>query len=633
MPFKVTDLAFFCPLPISLFVAFQFRYLARPSDIPLVSATSTCLYAISITNSFNISASLLARSLACALASGSAKITLTNSNFNSLTSSPLQFPIAPSASTMKLDWAITSSTLTALTAVEVPPSLVGNVGSMNQTLSIQNSRLNFLSLADLYSTSISSSSFYNVRWAPTIFNISGAYFEMNLPAGSSSTSLTFASVTGPVQGLVVNDSSADSAFNIQRAVEFISPTSTWTSVLRANRIAMSTGSSLKLRELTVTEAIDGSGSEEGRPQLGRQVTAASPLLGPRLTFSPSTLSNTSLDLTAVPIMTLLVTSGGSALTNAPFLASSDSSIVGVPQSIYINWTDSAPPTSGVEYVIAVVDEMIEGWSMNSTAHSSSDYSFSVYMLPAVGKREMGGIWSQRSAPLSSYPRMVFKLIDEAVVPTSAPIPLVSPIEPVSSPVEAPVATPQVLSCPPPIPAGFICVDGHLVAPGGVTSNTTIVLPGQAGVITVGGNLTIGGSVTFSGVGSSINVTGCVQISGGIVIDLRGIKSLPKGLVPLITQSANCSGTNLSQIPVTVHNKEDSCEKVTLRKQATTEAKDNKQTLSVVFYLDNSGCNTKWIILGAVLGGLVVIAVIVIIATSVILKNKRQKRERSRVATA
>lgn len=604
----------------------QFLYFAD-LDIPLLSALSTCLYDISISNSVNISAAYLARSFACPIASGSAKVTIANSSWYSLTNHLLQFPVPPAFTATKLDWNISSSTLQALTRIAPPPGLAYNLGTLNQTLSTQNARLDYLSLANLSSVSISNSSFYNVDWTPTKFDISGAYFEMNLPSGSPPTSLTLSSILGPAYGIVVNDSSASSSFSIVGAVELSSPNAS-TSVLTTNRITMAPGSSLKLRELTVTEAVEGSGIDEGRSQLGRQIGASRPSVGPQLTFHPSVLANTSLELGAVPMLNLIVPSAPSAF---PLLISSSSNITGAPQSIYIKWNDPLPPASGVEYIITEVSTVIEGWSLNSTVYTSSDYLFSVYTTTG-SKRDSQEINSLRSAPPITYPRMVFKFVEQdpstpITSPNDAPLDV-----PATIPSLDPTTTPQAPSCPQPIPVGFICVDGHIVAPGGVSSNTTIVLPGQAGVILVSGNLTVGGSVTFSGFGSSINVSGCIQITGGIIIDLRNIKNLPKGLFPLITQNANCTGTNLSQIPITVQNDDKSCESVKARKQGT-ETKDNKQTLSVVFYLDNSGCNTKWIILGAVLGGLIVIAVIVIIVTSTVLKSKRHRREKSRVATS
>lgn len=160
------------------------------------------------------------------------------------------------------------------------------------------------------------------------------------------------------------------------------------------------------------------------------------------------------------------------------------------------------------------------------------------------------------------------------------------------------------NCVAPPPTGFQCaIDGTIYATGNVDL-PSLTLPPQAGTVSIDGNLTISTPITFVGTDTTLNVSGCVT-APGIVVQLQPGQTLPKGRYTVLTQNDTCPEINL-QVTLT-NNKRGagSCEKVT-SKQDTTAPKNQ---LALLFTLDKSQCNVKWIILGSVLGSVLLILLI------------------------
>lgn len=194
------------------------------------------------------------------------------------------------------------------------------------------------------------------------------------------------------------------------------------------------------------------------------------------------------------------------------------------------------------------------------------------------------------------------------------------------------------TCPKVIPNGFTCVNGIVVSNGSIiispTSNTTSLTISSANVV-IQGNLTIanGSQIIFTDPTHSLQVQGCIELANGteVVVDLSQTKAadLPEGSHIILTQSGNCS-TSLQTAVLSLNKPKDTCKKVS----ASKTNQSNTNTLTVLFVTDSSPCNTKWIILGAVLGGVILIGVVVtIIVYKVIQSNKHKSAHRRLNGTA
>lgn len=162
-------------------------------------------------------------------------------------------------------------------------------------------------------------------------------------------------------------------------------------------------------------------------------------------------------------------------------------------------------------------------------------------------------------------------------------------------------------CPPP-PVGFTCVQGIWVADGSGNSTTTVVVPGNGGTVQVSGNLTVSGPIVFKGPGSSLNVSGCVNIPS-VEIEIDPSQEVPSTPVVLIQQGTDCRNSLGSTI-VSIIQPSQSCKKVSAKNNPTSQT-----SLIVTFAVDGSKCskNWRWIVLGTVLGvaALVALAAVII----------------------
>lgn len=166
------------------------------------------------------------------------------------------------------------------------------------------------------------------------------------------------------------------------------------------------------------------------------------------------------------------------------------------------------------------------------------------------------------------------------------------------------------SCPASIPIHFTCVNGVLIATGSIDT-TTITFPPDTQAVFIPGNLTTSNPITLSSTGTKLFVEGCIS-APGIEIDLEGQKDPSKGLPSdstlIASQSENCP-QSVDTLSLTVKQSKKSCKEVKVKKD---DERSSSQTLAVLFSIDNSKCNTKWIILGSVLGGVVLILLVLVL---------------------
>jgi hypothetical protein len=170
-----------------------------------------------------------------------------------------------------------------------------------------------------------------------------------------------------------------------------------------------------------------------------------------------------------------------------------------------------------------------------------------------------------------------------------------------------------ISCsqPPPSPlSDFTCVNSVWVSETSITTPSLVISPG--GIIQIHGNLSVT-DITFNGIGASVQVVnGCVIINGTIILQLSeedidsvAQRSLGDRQIDLITQDPECSWS--SQAPSLSVKTKKSCRKVSAKANI-----DDSERLSALFSIDSSWCQNRWIILGCVLGGVILIALILML---------------------
>jgi predicted outer membrane repeat protein len=183
---------------------------------------------------------------------------------------------------------------------------------------------------------------------------------------------------------------------------------------------------------------------------------------------------------------------------------------------------------------------------------------------------------------------------------------------VDSPTSPPVAVPPSTPCTTSAPSSgdWTCSNGQWVSTGSVSSGS-VTIPSTS--VVVKGNLTISGQITFTGLDSSISVEGgCAYVDGSVQVELTpseleqiSKESGSSRSVVLVSQSSNCT-TNLA-LAVSSSKSSKSCRKVTSSAQEQNDG--TRSSLVVIFKVDSSSCNTRWIILGCVLGGILLLVLI------------------------
>jgi predicted outer membrane repeat protein len=203
----------------------------------------------------------------------------------------------------------------------------------------------------------------------------------------------------------------------------------------------------------------------------------------------------------------------------------------------------------------------------------------------------------------------------------------APTAPTASPETPTFHAPEAAPCTgsPPAIGSWQCIDGLWHSNGSVIGDTLTVPPNSH--LVVNGNLTLSGDLVFTGLDTSIAIQGgCTSIGGELILELskeelekivkEGIGSTRTGL---ITQNSTCA--TLTTVSISGQKSSKSCRKIeSTTLDDTTEGQ--KTTLVAAFKVNSSGCNVKWIILGCVLGGILLIALIVILLATF---NERVKK--------
>jgi len=157
---------------------------------------------------------------------------------------------------------------------------------------------------------------------------------------------------------------------------------------------------------------------------------------------------------------------------------------------------------------------------------------------------------------------------------------------------------QVPSCNP--PAGFRCSSkvGEIIIDGDLSTPSYEVPDGFDSVI-VNGDVIVD-TVVFRGTTSSLTATGCIS-TGKVVVEVSEFKE-SKSKVIMSQSGSNCT-QSLANLLVSVK-APSSCKKIVPDTSGST-----RSTLNLAFTIDNKSCNTKWIILGSVLGAALIIGVV------------------------
>jgi hypothetical protein len=290
-------------------------------------------------------------------------------------------------------------------------------------------------------------------------------------------------------------------------------------------------------------------------------------------LSTMTVSDVFLNLTHVDYFIYTLSDPSTSLIGINPIGNAELSPL--PTSIRIEFQTTPPPQDLSIYHISFFGTSQPGQTFNAIYYPEDPFHFSTFFNE-----------STRLLDFSLY---------VAPPPQVAPVPAPTP----------PITIPTSLTCPSPYPTGFICIDGILLATGSILEPTVVFQP-NSGVVQVNGNLTVLGTITFNGLGSSVNITGCANIPNIQIVlpDGKSPASIPKEPILLVTQGEDCADSLLN-VQITLKQQK-SCKKTT----ATVAASSTSSSLSVLFHVDSSSCNTKWIILGSVLGAVILISVIV-----------------------
>ena len=170
-------------------------------------------------------------------------------------------------------------------------------------------------------------------------------------------------------------------------------------------------------------------------------------------------------------------------------------------------------------------------------------------------------------------------------------------------------------------ADFVCVGGIWTTPR--TSAEVITIPPNAGLIVIAGNAT-STSIVINGLGTSVTIEGCASNLSNIVIQLSAddiAKMSSKTLQTLIVLSSTASQcTDLSTVSISATSSSKTCKKVNAEKVLSADGK----TMSSLFTVSSSGCNTWWIILVSVVVGVIIISTAILALLAAFYKPFRAK---------
>lgn len=179
-------------------------------------------------------------------------------------------------------------------------------------------------------------------------------------------------------------------------------------------------------------------------------------------------------------------------------------------------------------------------------------------------------------------------------------------------------------CPPntrPTGGNFECLNGMWTAT--TTVAPTLTIPSGAGTVVISGDLP-SESIVIQGLGTTVQVSGCASNLTSITVQLspQQVETLgtsSQSAQTLLTTGSSDCNTTLEQIEVNT-NAKSGCKKVKVQKVLS----NGGSTLSALFTLDKSGCNTWWIILVSVVCGVILLAVIALVLLAVFYKPFREK---------
>ena len=148
-----------------------------------------------------------------------------------------------------------------------------------------------------------------------------------------------------------------------------------------------------------------------------------------------------------------------------------------------------------------------------------------------------------------------------------------------------------------------------------TSYASVIITGPTVIFsspsTVQGNFSVT-SIEIVGLGSTIEVSECASMPESVTLvlapqDLEELKNLKRSTTTLITAACtNASEGDSVTINVETQGKKRSCDKIT----GTLKSQGNNMVS--ILSIDSSGCNRWWIVLVAVVGGIIFIAVVLAI---------------------
>jgi hypothetical protein len=174
------------------------------------------------------------------------------------------------------------------------------------------------------------------------------------------------------------------------------------------------------------------------------------------------------------------------------------------------------------------------------------------------------------------------------------------------------------SCPAirPTVGEWTCANGAWVSNGSISGDSITISAGSH--VVVSGNMTVG-EVLISGLESSLSIEGGCASIGSIQITLseEDLETISKDsgsarTLTLVTQNASCA--SLQALGVTASSSKKSCRKLE-SSRALEEMNGSQTSLVAVFKVSSVGCNTKWIILGSVLGGVLLLVTIAVLVVS------------------
>ena len=208
------------------------------------------------------------------------------------------------------------------------------------------------------------------------------------------------------------------------------------------------------------------------------------------------------------------------------------------------------------------------------------------------------------------------------------------VTPPATPITPSVPTPSFSPTPTPPPnascpnntrpsSDFTCINGTWTAT--IVTAATLVIPTGAGKVIVTGNLN-STTVVLKDIGSSIEITGSASNLTTVTVELTpeqvaeiGDGQLRQSLITVASHNDTSGVIGLSSVAVNTR-VTDGCKKVKAQKTLS----DGNRTLGAVFSVDNSACNRWWIILVAVVAGIVVLAVIILVLLGIFCKPFRTK---------